>query len=83
VLMKAEGTGPLFDIDNVLRVFECSPNLWQTTIEKDSPQVFEGSAPHLPCPAKACLGRPSCQSKEYDNWSDSCCLVRVFGLEVA
>jgi nucleoside 2-deoxyribosyltransferase len=30
VLMKAEGTGPLFDIDNMLRVFEYNPNLWQT-----------------------------------------------------
>jgi len=33
--MKALGTGPLFDIDNMLRVF--SPNLWQTTIDKDMP----------------------------------------------
>ena len=39
VLMKAEGTGPLFDIDNMLRVFEYSPNLWQTTIEKDMPNL--------------------------------------------
>jgi hypothetical protein len=37
VLIKALGTGPLFDIDNMLRVFEYSPNLWQTTIEKDLP----------------------------------------------
>ena len=22
------GTGPIFDVDNVLRVDECSPNLW-------------------------------------------------------
>lgn len=35
VLMKALGTGPLFDVDNMLRVFEYSANLWQTTIEKD------------------------------------------------
>ena len=35
VLIKAQGTGPLFDIDNMLRVFEYNPNLWQTTIEKD------------------------------------------------
>jgi Nucleoside 2-deoxyribosyltransferase len=41
VLMKAEGTGPLFDIDNMLRVFEYSPNLWQTTIEKDMPNLRE------------------------------------------
>jgi hypothetical protein len=39
VLMKAEGTGPLFDIDNMLRVFEYSPNLWQTTIDKDMPNL--------------------------------------------
>lgn len=39
VLMKAEGTGPLFDIDNMLRVFEYSPNLWATTIEKDLPNL--------------------------------------------
>jgi hypothetical protein len=37
VLIKAQGTGPLFDIDNMLRVYEYSPNLWQTTIEKDQP----------------------------------------------
>ena len=39
VLMKAEGTGPLFDIDNMLRVFEYNPNLWETTIEKDMPNL--------------------------------------------
>jgi hypothetical protein len=39
VLMKAAGTGPLFDIDNMLRVFEYSPNLWQTTIEKNLPDL--------------------------------------------
>lgn len=39
VLMKAEGTGPLFDIDNMLRVFEYSPNLWATTVEKDMPNL--------------------------------------------
>jgi hypothetical protein len=39
VLIKAQGTGPLFDVDNMLRVFEYSPNLWQTTIEKDMPSL--------------------------------------------
>lgn len=39
VLIKAEGTGPLFDVDNMLRVFEYNPNLWQTTIEKDLPNL--------------------------------------------
>lgn len=41
VLMKAEGTGPLFDVDNMLRVFEYSPNLWPTTVEKDMPNLRE------------------------------------------
>jgi hypothetical protein len=39
VLIKAQGTGPLFDVDNMLRVFQYSPNLWQTTIEKDMPSL--------------------------------------------
>jgi hypothetical protein len=39
VLIKAHGTGPLFDVDNMLRVFEYSSNLWQTTIEKDLPNL--------------------------------------------
>ena len=39
VLIKAEGTGPLFDVDNMLRVFEYSPNLWSTTVEKDMPNL--------------------------------------------
>jgi hypothetical protein len=41
VLIKAQGTGPLFDIDNMLRVFEYNANLWQTTIEKDLPLLRE------------------------------------------
>lgn len=41
VLIKAEGTAPLFDVDNMLRVFTYSPNLWQTTIEKDLPTLRE------------------------------------------
>jgi hypothetical protein len=39
VLIKAEGTGPLFDVDNMLRVFEYNPNLWQTTVEKNMPEL--------------------------------------------
>jgi len=39
VLIKAQGTGPLFDVDNMLRVFEYSPNLWPTTVEKDMPNL--------------------------------------------
>jgi hypothetical protein len=39
VLIKAQGTGRVFDVDNVLRVFEYNPNLWQTTVEKDMPNL--------------------------------------------
>jgi hypothetical protein len=39
VLIKAQGTGPLFDVDNMLRVFEYSPNLWPTTVDKDMPNL--------------------------------------------
>ncbi len=41
VLIKASGTGPLFDVDNMLRVFEYSQNLWSTTVEKDMPNLRE------------------------------------------
>jgi hypothetical protein len=41
VLIRAEGTKPLFDVDNMLRVFEYSPNLWATTVEKDMPNLRE------------------------------------------
>jgi hypothetical protein len=39
VLIKAKGTGPLFDVDNMLRVFTYSPNLWPTTVEEDMPNL--------------------------------------------
>ena len=34
-LTKAEGTGPIFDVDNMMRVSPYSPNLWRTTVERD------------------------------------------------
>jgi hypothetical protein len=34
-LIKAEGTGPIFDVDNMMRVSPYSHNLWRTTVEKD------------------------------------------------
>lgn len=40
-LIKASGTGQLFDIDNMLRVYTYSKNLWATTIEKDLPNMTE------------------------------------------
>ncbi len=36
-LIHAEGTERIFDVDNVLRVFPYSPNLWRTTLDKDVP----------------------------------------------
>lgn len=40
-LIRAKGTGPVFDVDNVLRVFDYDPNLWQSTVEKDLPKLKE------------------------------------------
>lgn len=34
-LIRAKGTGPIFDVDNLLRVEEYSPNLWPSTVKKD------------------------------------------------
>jgi hypothetical protein len=39
VLIRALGTPALFDVDNLLRVFEYNPNLWPTTVEKDMPDL--------------------------------------------
>lgn len=41
VLIKAIGTGKIFDIDNLLRVYEYDPKLWRTTIEQDLPAITE------------------------------------------
>ena len=34
-LIRAKGTGPIFDVDNLLRVEDYSPNLWPSTVKKD------------------------------------------------
>ena len=34
-LIRAKGTGPIFDVDNMLRVEEYSPNLWASTVKRD------------------------------------------------
>jgi hypothetical protein len=34
-LIKCSGTGRIFDVDNMLRVYEYNANLWRTTVEKD------------------------------------------------
>lgn len=38
-LIKASGTGRVFDVDNMLRVHEYNTNLWRTTTEKDLPEL--------------------------------------------
>jgi hypothetical protein len=40
-LIKATGTGRIFDVDNLLRVYEYNSNLWATTIEKDRPAITQ------------------------------------------
>ena len=40
-LIKAEGTGPIFDVDNMMRVLPYSSNLWPTTVEKDVPRLTD------------------------------------------
>lgn len=38
-LIKAAGTGRVFDVDNMLRVFEYKANLWRSTVEMDLPEL--------------------------------------------
>lgn len=38
-IIKATGTGPIFDVDNMLRVFEYNANLWTSTIDSDLPEM--------------------------------------------
>jgi hypothetical protein len=41
VLVKATGTGRIFDVDNMMRVYEYNSNLWQSTVEKDLSEITE------------------------------------------
>lgn len=40
-LIKAAGTGKVFDVDNILRVHEYQPNLWRSTVENDLPELIK------------------------------------------
>jgi hypothetical protein len=40
-LIKADGTGPISDVDNMMRVLPYNPNLWPTTLEKDVPRLTD------------------------------------------
>lgn len=39
VVIKAKGTGVIFDVDNMMRYFEYNPVLWKSTIESDIPEL--------------------------------------------
>lgn len=41
VLVRARGTGAIFDVDNMLRVEEYSPNLWSSSIKRDIPVLTD------------------------------------------
>lgn len=39
-IIRARGTGPIFDVDNMLRVYDYDPNLWPSTVERDLPKLI-------------------------------------------
>jgi nucleoside 2-deoxyribosyltransferase len=41
VLVKAIGTNPIFDVDNLMRVVSYNPNLWPSTVKEDLPRLTE------------------------------------------
>lgn len=41
VLVKATGTGRIFDVDSMLRVLEYNPNLWPSTVRQDISRISE------------------------------------------
>lgn len=41
VLVRAKGTGRIFDVDNLLRVGEYDPNLWPSTVSVDVPRLTD------------------------------------------
>ncbi len=40
-LIRAEGTGPIFDVDHMLRVFNYTATLWQSSLKKDLPKLAD------------------------------------------
>src|SRR5262249_35076791 len=39
-LIRAEGTGRIFDVD-IIRIEDYSPNIWPTTVEQDVPKIAD------------------------------------------
>ena len=40
-LIRAKGTDAIFDVDNMLRVFDYAPNLWPSNVERDVPKLAD------------------------------------------
>lgn len=40
-LIRAKGTAAIFDVDNMLRVFEYDHNLWSSSIDHDRPRLTD------------------------------------------
>ena len=40
-IIKSKDTGRVFDVDNVLRVYEYNQNLWPSTVETNVPELAE------------------------------------------
>jgi hypothetical protein len=40
-LVRARGTGPIFDVDNMLRVLEYAPTLWTSSVKRDTPLLTD------------------------------------------
>lgn len=38
-LIRASGTGKIFDVDNLLRVYDYNPNLWPSTVDIDVDEI--------------------------------------------
>ena len=41
VLIKSKDTGPIFDVDNLLRVYIYDQNLWSSTVQADVKAMAE------------------------------------------
>ena len=41
VLIKSKDTGPIFDVDNLLRVYTYDQTLWSTTVQADVKALAE------------------------------------------
>jgi len=40
-LIRAKGTDAIFDVDNMLRVYDYDPNLWASSVDRDLPKLIQ------------------------------------------